>query len=555
MLIHTRHKHLKIVVFQELTIKRAIIYAQKMKLASKYILEVVESKKTLRDKNVSFFRKVYKVLSGDVWIQEMFPYMWGIKKKKIKVPSNSDLQKEKEKYWAQELRGGEAPESITSLAEFDHNKIAFEKRLKGIHGLMEGLQLEKLWPVYNPSLVNNKYYFYKYFDPWLTYLQANNRKPYGSFNTLNIFWFKYSHTEFTFLRRADGSRVDPIKFQGGWLYRSFERKMQRIWLREAPRGRSGNYAIDQTWQAVNKDVGLLYAKVPISYLPISIETKYYEYNGPASWIIVPYLAFIDETDPEDWEQYVGTYIGPSFLPIAISYKHWIECFDEREKFFYLYKTSLYFLKATWTFIIPKFLLYIFCIYFIYLVIYFFLLQVVSSNEIEPRYWPCVKTLHSEPWTTKTGEIGVRNFYLNEDGSNPLRFRSYLNLLAKSRNNFNILVSMCIFIIPCLFIIIPLIQGPAEFFLISKYFRDLLSCFGSFSLIAFIQFHIPWLIRSYYKEIQKIKFIRIFFDYWDSERRKTWELEKKYEAAYIKRYTELYGVRPECLDDDSEFKWH
>ena len=337
-----RHMHLYFVKFQReapLILEEVI----KFKKVKRHERRVQNSWKYILDKRVPLKSKVKKFLQGDLWLQsrinfqEFFGFSWGAEYQNYKK-GKSDIYEEAA--WAGRFN---------FYGEWSKDSVnPWLSRFHKLHYLDQ-------WHWGMPHWYGNSFFLKEYFRPWLRFLQKKKVSPYGTDQNPDIFWFKYSHRELFYFRRADSTSIDPRKFESGAQFRKMHKAVSRLWYQafdNEPSQTKNRFFVTYS----NTDVRCMY--LPKEFLPESSYVKYYTYDGPNFWWNYKHFKIAK-----------SVFFGPWNLPTALKYQTFHEEFYIREVWYLLYNLWLPGLsKFFLIYLNPYFLI---LIYFVCLIIFCF----------------------------------------------------------------------------------------------------------------------------------------------------------------------------------------
>lgn len=350
-----RHMHMYFVKFQTEAplILEEIIKLKKVKMHER---RVKNSWKYILDKKVPLTEKFLKFLQGDIWLQsrinfeEFFGFSWGSEYDKHKK-GQSDVYNQAA--WAGRFN-----------FYGEHSVDSTNPWLSRFHKLY----YRDHWSWGIPIWYGNSFYLEEYFKPWLRFLKKTKVSPYGTIDNPDIFWFKFSHKELVYLRRADQNSVDPRKFDSGANFRKVHKIISRLWnnaiLQEPSKTKYRFYT-------KFPDSKIVRLTLPKDCLPEYIWVKYYTYDGPNFW-----------WNYKQFKITKSVYFGPLNLPTSLRYKTLHEEFYLREFWYLLYNLWLPGISKSKIFYFnPYFLIFIYIIFIFLFFFYFFFAIKAPTREV------------------------------------------------------------------------------------------------------------------------------------------------------------------------------
>jgi len=356
---HKRLYHRDIWYFQSHDVFAALNEIRKFKRVKRHKRRVEKSWHYLYDKRITLKEKFLKFVKGDLWLQTKFDtgtlnFTWGDVDKDIQAYNDSFISGQFNLY--------------THFVTPRWWKQRYNPHIAKFHKFAK---LDRYWKWIKPKCYGNRVFLEDYFGPWLHFLAIHKQNPWGSQEKPDTFWFRYSHSEHTYFKQANGQKINASYFgEGSPLARRFEYTYLRVWnafWEDRPVGLSKKYFF-------TKDInGGWRIKIPDVLLPEGVWSKYYTYSGPQFW-------FFDYSLISS--RYLGEYYGPLHLPYSVKYDLFYKIHIQKETFVLFNKYMYYFFSQKIFFIFNLKILW-----FIFLIGFFLLLwfNLFTSEVMEMSY--------------------------------------------------------------------------------------------------------------------------------------------------------------------------
>ena len=505
---HKRRHHRDIWYFQWHDLFAALNEIRKFKRVKRHKRRVEKSWHYMYDKRISLKDKFLKFVKGDLWLQTKFDtktlnMTWG------------DVEKNEEAYKDSFVSG-----QFNLYSHFVTHRWWKQRYNPHVARFKKFSKLDKYWNWIKPKCYGNRVFLEDYYAPWLRF-KIKTRQPFwGSPENPDMFWFKYSHSEYTYFRLRNGQRLKSSYFVPGSPYsRHFEYMYLRVWSsywQGRPPGISSKHYFEKnpngTWNI----------RIPDVLLPDGLWTKYYTYAGPQFWFFDYSLIATD---------YWGEYYGPLHLPYSVKYDLFYKLHIQTETFILFNRFIYYFFSQKIFFIFNlKILWFVFFISFICFLWFSFF----TSELMEMSY--CFKTCSKIP-DMATLKLANSDRWL----SVMLDWDTKED--AQERHNFNwFLLSNYILPIFFIFMFSTFFRLECDYLQLNNWYGYFLWA-GCFATMYWIKIFILWLPLEIIEEAENTITPEQYRKAWAHERKLTHDMEKEYiekleaglEAAGVKNY--------------------
>jgi hypothetical protein len=247
---------------------------------------------------------------------QTFGFSWGPEYKRYKDGEGSKAYEAAEA--ASKFREDTVGDALFFSAETSKKReVAFSKKFNW----------KDHWSWMNPTYMQNQSFLKYYFNDWYDSLDSvstewgktpNYKTKFTKKGQNDIFWYKFSHAEFFYFKRADGTFLQPEQFYSGAQWRKFYNQLHTIKaevFRNLPTGERRALEIKQNadfrnhyvWEDPRVDYPVIqYDWLPGGFVPLGLWNNYYTYEGPNF--------YLSRYQSKTW------YMGPSVLLYLDKYR-------------------------------------------------------------------------------------------------------------------------------------------------------------------------------------------------------------------------------------------
>ena len=287
---YRRHQHLYLVQAEIFYHKNVLYSLDEFKKIWRHQKKVHDSWDYILDKNVGLKDKISRFWKGELWLQskgsilDIFNITWG----SASVQDNEDAL------------------AASKFNMFGEHSKESENEYKG--ALLAYNYLD-CWNWANPGLYGNWCFLNFYWDPWLAKMKKYKKNIKGTKAEPDIFWFKFSHCERFYLKRADKSAINHRDLDSGAHLRYFYRYVYRIWYNAAAVEKDMKKR-DQKFYIRIGNSPLKARRLPADQFPDYDNIKMYEYVGPNFW----YNTY------QNFPGLASSFFGPRNFPTEFRYE-------------------------------------------------------------------------------------------------------------------------------------------------------------------------------------------------------------------------------------------